>query len=245
MVLKLKIMKHQYHVTGLTCSKCEVKVKSALLALPFVNAVQVSKETNSASVTMDKHITLAELNTAVAAAGNYTISENFQNEEIKNSTWLITYSPLLLIFGYIVTITLFIQLSKDHFDLMVWMRHFMAGFFLTFSFFKLLNLKGFADSYRMYDIVAMKIPAWAYLYPFVELTLGLAYLVNFEQLFTNLTTLVVMSISIVGVIKSVVNKSKIRCACLGAVFNLPMTTVTIVEDAIMILMSAMMLILTF
>jgi hypothetical protein len=38
------------------------------------------------------------------------------------------------------------------------------------------------------------------------------------------------------------NKRKIRCACLGAVFNLPMSTITIIEDGLMILMSLTMLI---
>jgi hypothetical protein len=50
-----------------------------------------------------------------------------------------------------------------------------------------------------------------------------------------------MSISIIGVLQSVLNKKKIQCACLGAVFNLPMSTVTIIEDALMIAMSGLML----
>ena len=124
---------------------------------------------------------------------------------------------------------------------MQWMQHFMAGFFLVFSFFKFLNLKGFAESYVMYDVVAKRIPAWAYIYAFVELALGIAYLVNFNPLITNTITFIVMSISIIGVLQSVLNKKKIQCACLGAVFNLPMSTVTIIEDALMIVMSGIMI----
>jgi hypothetical protein len=41
----------------------------------------------------------------------------------------------------------------------------------------------------------------------------------------------------------VLNKKKIQCACLGAVFNLPMSTVTIIEDALMIAMSGAMILL--
>ena len=124
---------------------------------------------------------------------------------------------------------------------MQWMRHFMAGFFLVFSFFKMLNLKGFAESYVMYDVVAKRLPAWAYIYAFTELALGIAFLINFNPLITNSVTFVVMSISIIGVLQSVLNKKKIQCACLGAVFNLPMSTVTIIEDALMIAMSGLML----
>ncbi|HEX7367596.1 MAG TPA: hypothetical protein VF273_10895 [Pelobium sp.] len=59
----------------------------------------------------------------------------------------------------------------------------------------------------------------------------------------NLITLGVMSVSIIGVLQSVFNKSKIQCACLGAVFNLPMSTVTIIEDGLMITMSLAMLVI--
>jgi hypothetical protein len=44
------------------------------------------------------------------------------------------------------------------------------------------------------------------------------------------------------VLQSVLNKQKIKCACLGAVFNLPMSTITIIEDGLMIAMSVTMLI---
>lgn len=124
---------------------------------------------------------------------------------------------------------------------MQWMTHFMAGFFLVFSFFKLLNLKGFAESYAMYDVVAKKVSAWAYFYAFIELGLGISYLLNYNPLVTNVVAFIVMSLSIIGVLQSVFNKKKIQCACLGAVFNLPMSTVTIIEDGLMILMSGIMI----
>jgi hypothetical protein len=47
-----------------------------------------------------------------------------------------------------------------------------------------------------------------------------------------------MSLSIVGVLRSVLKRRAIRCACLGTVFNLPMSTITIIEDGLMIAMSA-------
>ena len=111
-----------------------------------------------------------------------------------------------------------------------------------FSFFKLLNLKGFAESYVMYDVVARKIPIWAYIYAFTELILGLAFLTGFNPLITNSGTFLVMSVSIIGVLQSVLNKKKIQCACLGVIFNLPMSTVTIIENALMIIMSGLMII---
>ena len=123
------------------------------------------------------------------------------------------------------------------------MNKFMAGFFIAFSFFKLLNLKAFADSYSMYDIIAEKIKIWGYIYAFLELVLGILYVINFNPILLNTFTALLMSVSLIGVLKSVLNKKKIQCACLGTVFNLPMSTLTIVEDSLMIVMSLAMLIL--
>jgi hypothetical protein len=78
-------------------------------------------------------------------------------------------------------------------------------------------------------------------YAFIELALGLAYATGFQPILTNIITFAVMLVSIIGVLQSVLNKRKIKCACLGAVFNLPMSTVTIIEDALMIAMSAGMI----
>jgi hypothetical protein len=158
-------------------------------------------------------------------------------ETAEKKSWLATYKPILLVFLYISAATLVTGGSQ-------WMNHFMAGFFLVFSFFKLLDLEGFADGYSTYDIIAKRWRGWAYVYAFIELGLGFAYLANLPVVPVSAVTFVVMSISIVGVLQSVLNKRKIQCACLGAVFNLPMSTITIMEDALMIAMSAGMLITT-
>lgn len=233
-------MVHKYQITGMTCTSCESKVKSALLLVENVTTVEVSKEENSATITMNKHITLTDLQKALDS--KYQISAIHHNEmEEQAKSWFETYKPILLIFFYISLITVLIQFKNEKINLMEGMQHFMAGFFLVFSFFKLLNLKGFAESYVMYDVLAKKIPVWGYIYALIELALGIAFLINFNPLLTNSITFIVMSVSIIGVLQSVLNKKKIQCACLGAIFNLPMSTVTIIEDALMIVMSGIMI----
>lgn len=233
-------MTHKYQLTGMTCSSCEAKVKSALMTIENVTAVEVAKDTNSATITMDKHISITDFQKVLDS--KYQISAINHNEiEEQAKSWLETYKPILLIFFYISLVTIAIQFKNENFNLMEAMQHFMTGFFLVFSFFKLLNLKGFAESYVMYDVIAKQIPVWGYVYAIIELGLGIGYLTNFNPLLTNWITFIVMTISIVGVLQSVLNKKKIQCACLGAVFNLPMSTVTIIEDGLMIVMSGIMI----
>lgn len=236
-------MVHTYQLDGMTCAKCEEKVKSALLDVEHVSEVEVSKDESTATVTMDEHVDLPVLRGALESAGDqYRISAKEHNEAAEQGkSWLATYKPILLIFGYITAATLLVQAGNESFDLMQWMRHFMAGFFLTFSFFKIMDLKGFAQNYVAYDIIARRFPAWAYVYAFTELALGLAFLTGFNPVLTNAVTFAVMSVSIVGVLRTVLDKKQIQCACLGTIFDFPMSTVTIIEDAMMIAMSGSML----
>ncbi len=240
-------MTHTYNVTGITCGSCEKKVTDALKALPDVKNISIDRQNNAVTIEMSKHIATETLQVALQAYPKYQLTEQisapvvpvFAEEETRS--WLATYRPLILVFGYITVVSVLTGTVNGVWNVWEAMRLFMAGFFLVFSFFKLLDLTGFADSYSMYDIVAKKIRAWGYIYPFVELALGVAFLTNFQPILVNGITFLVMTVSIIGVLQSVLNKRKIKCACLGAVFNLPMSTVTIIEDLLMIGMSLLML----
>ena len=233
-------MVHKYQITGMTCSSCEAKVKSALLMVDNVTHVEVSLQDHSTTITMDKHVPLKELQKALDPKYQIIALEHNEMTE-QTKSWFETYKPILLIFFYITLTTVLIQINNQQFDLMQWMRHFMAAFFLVFSFFKLLNLKGFAESYAMYDILARRFPSWAYIYAFIELALGIGYMIDFNPIVINTVSFFVMSVSIIGVLKIVLNKQQIQCACLGDIFHLPMSIVTIIEDALMIIMAAFML----
>lgn len=233
----------------MTCGGCQAKVQALLSKVTGIKNVMIDLTKGQVAIDTDKHISTPELAEALKDYPKYQISESNHNyhdttansELDETKSWIETYKPLLLIFGYIVAVTILIEVINGAFIWTRWMEHFMGGFFLVFSFFKLLNLKGFAESYSMYDIVAKKWCGWGYAYAFTELALGVAFLTGFNPLLTNAVTFIVMSVSIVGVLQSVLSKRRIKCACLGDVFNLPMTTITVIEDALMIGMSVIML----
>ena len=241
-------MTHTYNITGMTCNGCVAKAKSELLKLGDVTEANVQLAAPQATITMQKHIAVQTLQSALNKAGDYTITEadggmNHPLQTAENASWFSTYKPVLLIGAYILGTTVLLEGVNGAFNVKAWMSNFMAAFFLTFSFFKLLDVKGFAESYSAYDIVAKQWRGWAYIYPFIELSLGLAYLLHVNPHLTSAITFIVMTVSIVGVLQTVLNKRKIKCACLGGVFNLPMSTITIIEDALMICMSVVMIFL--
>lgn len=121
------------------------------------------------------------------------------------------------------------------------MTDFMGIFFIVFGSFKLWNWKNFADAYQIYDVIAQQSITYAYGYPLIEIGLGTLYLLQMFPLFTNITTFIVMLISAYGVAIELQKKRTIPCACLGLVFQIPMTYVTLAEDLIMAIMALYMI----
>ena len=89
----------------MTCGSCEAKVKSSLLMLPNVTEVEVSKEKQSATITMDRHIADSTFQNALDKKYSITATEHNETAEQAKS-WLAIYKPILVIFAYITTIAI-------------------------------------------------------------------------------------------------------------------------------------------
>lgn len=239
-------MTNSYVIEGMHCQSCVAKIKGALERVGGVLSARVSLSPPNAEVDMSDSIPLSSLNGAVHGVGAYLLKEpdNQENHAAQleeTEAGAERLYPLALIVGYIVgTIFLIATVSND-WSLHRLMNHFMGGFFLVFSFFKLLDLPGFAGAYSSYDLITRRVPIWGYVYPFIELLLGVAYIAAWMPFLINTVTLVLMIAGAAGVLKSLLSKQAIQCACLGTVLNLPMTKVTLVEDLGMALMAGAML----
>jgi len=166
-------------------------------------------------------------------------------EHIKNSkqSFLKTYWPLIVAFALVVAYVLFGQLMHG-WNIKNAMTDFMGSFFLIFGIAKLFNLNEFASLFKQYDVIAQRISGYAYAYPFIELALAFCYLTQRFLLPANIITLIIMGVGAVGVGIALYKKSDITCACLGSLFNIPLTTVTLIENTLMVLMAIIMLILS-
>ena len=149
--------------------------------------------------------------------------------------------PLLSIFSLIILLTFGTALYQHNLTLMNLMMLSMAFFFLVFGLFKLNNLKGFAKAYAMYDVIAMKSKSYAIAYPFIEIVLGLMYIYAYGGVYRDIFTFIIMSVSGYGVWKALQAKEEIQCACLGTVFKVPMTKVTLSENLFMAFMALYMI----
>lgn len=229
-------MNKTYKIEGMHCQSCVAKISDALKDFPL--KVEVTLNPPQAVFSGDNIPDINQLNEVVAKAGNYRFKEAdatpISSEEKKS--WFKTYYPLFLIVGLISIVSI-----KGSETLHDWMLHFMAGFFIVFSFFKFLDLKGFRDAYYTYDLLAKRWYDYGLIYPFLELGLGLAFLFKIQLISALWFSIILMGFSSLGVIQALSKKQKIRCACLGTVLNLPMSTITLVEDLGMVAMSIFML----
>ena len=108
--------------------------------------------------------------------------------------------------------------------------HAMAGFFLVFGGFKLIDLKGFAEGYATYDLLAMRWRIYGYVYPFLEIAFGLIMLAGFHPDWLLWTEVVLMLFSGTGVVLAMRKQSDVQCVCLGTVLKVPLTTVSVLEN---------------
>ncbi len=244
----------QASIEGMHCGSCENKIRNALVALPTVTDASVSTKIGLAEIHSSDDMSEDSIRDAITGAGDYRVTEVRRSESISaptkpaaaqnatvNDSPPESLYPLFLIVGFIVGVTLLVAWSSNDWRFEPMMRHFMAGFFIVFSFFKLLDPPGFVSAYRGYDLLARRSAAWAWAYPYVELALGVMYLMALIPIVTNIITLILMLIGAIGVLKALLDKRTIRCACLGTALNLPMTKVTLVEDLTMALMAIAML----
>lgn len=239
-------MKHIYTVSGMTCNGCRTSVEEKLNKLPDVIKASVNLETSEATIEMVNNISTETLQQTIS--NKYSISEkNIFNSASKNSieekSDLQQLFPLFLIFGYIIAAS--VMLNVKPWETNGFMLDFMGLFYIVFSFFKFLDLKGFPESFKMYDPLAKVMPVYGWVYPFIEAILGIMFLMRIEIPVVLIATVIILGITTIGVTKTLLDKKTIQCACLGTALKLPMTKATFIENSIMIVMAIIMLIKTY
>lgn len=253
-------MMQTFDIKGMTCNGCRAGVEKKLSEVEGVSSVVVSLEMEEATVVMDDSLSIADLKNALPekysitpqllskaaletqenSSGVFSKAKNASNKTESEPSKLQQLKPLFLILFYITIATVLLNYKTANWQSA--MLDFMGLFYIVFSFFKMLDVKGFASSFQMYDPLAKRIPTYGTIYPFIETALGLMFLMRFQIEIALIATLVILGITTIGVTKTLMDKKAIQCACLGTALKLPMTEATFIENAIMIVMAVVMLI---
>jgi len=229
-------MEQQFLIHGMNCSSCKAIIEYSLKDIQYIQKAEVHLEAKTLGVTsertldpqtLEQHLPEKYSLELVGAAASTPPTE-FSPETSK----LQQLKPLFLIFFYLFAASVGMHLSD--WNTGAFMLEFMGLFYIVFSFFKFLDLRGFAQSFPMYDPLAKALPLYAWVYPFIETLLGLSFLSRTAIDWALWATLVVLGITTLGVLRVLLNKQQIRCACLGTVLQLPMTEATLIENILMI-----------
>ena len=233
----------------MTCDSCKSTILQNLNELQEIEAVEVDREKGEAIIFMTNNIEISKLQNALPSKFHISEKEIDDSPALPNKSTLEIdqeqsklqqLKPLLIILTYISVAS--ILMNYKNWSSNEAMLDFMGLFYIVFSFFKMLDLKGFPESFRMYDPLAKRLPIYGRIYPFIETGLGLMLLMRYEVKIALIITLFVLGVTTIGVTKTLLDKKSIRCACLGTVLKLPMTEATFIENIIMIVMAISMLI---
>jgi hypothetical protein len=169
-------------------------------------------------------------------------SSKTHKRERKRGLSVGDYLPLIVIVVLTMAAAAARSAALGQWNAMEWMHDFMGFFLVVFSMFKFFDMPGFADGFQMYDLLAKPFRPYAFVYPFIELGLGLAYLARWNPVVTYSVTIGVMLWGAAGVLLALKKGLDINCACMGTVLKVPLSTVALVEDLGMAAMAGVMLV---
>jgi len=232
-------MKSIFKISGMTCNGCKLSVEDKLSSLDGVDKAYVDLTKGEAIVHSKSPISFSLISDSLPPKYKITRTANSQNNETIKVSKIKQLKPLFIILTYISITSLL--LNFKNWDSTNAMLDFMGLFYIIFSFFKILDINGFSISFRMYDPLAKKVPLYGIIYPFIEILLGVMFLTRIEVELAIILTIIVLGITTIGVTQTLLSKKSISCACLGTTLKLPMTEATFIENALMIIMSFILL----
>lgn len=161
-------------------------------------------------------------------------SRNKQTEQIK----------LAFVFGLIFAVSYLLFSMSESSTLQELLRWYTGIFLLTFASIKLIDYKKFVMMFSVYDIIAKRFKLYAYAYPFIFLALAGLYFTDMLPIFRNFTALFVALIAGIAMFQDIfLHKNQFSCGILGNIIRLPFTTVSLIEDAALVGLATMALVL--
>lgn len=145
-----------------------------------------------------------------------------------------TYTPVIAIFA--VTLLLSLAFSFSGAGLNVYtLELFVALTMAVLAIQKLQDLNSFSNSFITYDLLAMKVIPYAYVYPFLEAFVGVAMIAALPVYLVAPISLFIGSVGAISVIKAVyIDKRELKCACVGGDSNVPLGFISLTENVFMI-----------
>jgi hypothetical protein len=147
-----------------------------------------------------------------------------------------------------IIIVISFAISQLYYDFPLWsmmdMQILMGVWFLIFGVMKLPDIRWFAILFRQYDPLAKYVSWYALIYPFIEIGLWILYLRYMQMKYSlpmNTLTALITGITSLGIIYTLYQGSKIKCACMWNKMTTPLWRPSLIEQIWMCIMALWMI----
>ena len=232
-----------FEIKGMTCEGCVQTIKNKLELENEIIEANITLNESKLILISKKDYKAKDLDKIIKNVGSYSFHNKNKTNNYKQNKlldYIKTYKPILLALFFVILLA-FISSIEKSFVYKEFFRLYMGYFFIIFSFLKLQNVNQFALSFSKYDPITQKYFKFGVIYPFIELSLGILFILNLFGLFINILTIIIFIPQTIGVIIKLRNNEKISCACIGTSIEIPISNLTILENLIMCLMAIYMI----
>jgi len=175
--------------------------------------------------------------------GGYDDLVNYFNETTLKQEGT-TYQPIAAIFSttFLMALATCFAITQSIGPIRV-VELFIAISMCVLGIMKLRDLYSFSNQFLGYDLLAMKWPPYAYIYPFAETLAGVFMISGALIWLAAPTALIIGSIGFASVFKAVyIDKRELKCACVGGNSNVPLGFISLTENIMMMVMAVWMLV---
>lgn len=146
------------------------------------------------------------------------------------------YTPVITIFATALLTALAVVFADNSTaGVMRLIELFVALTMVMLAIQKLRDLYTFSNSFITYDVLAMKLIPYAYVYPFLEAYAGLGMIAGLSAIMVAPVAIFIGSVGAISVIKAVyVDKRQLSCACVGGDSKVPLGFVSLTENLFML-----------
>ncbi|MEH3108019.1 MAG: glutaredoxin domain-containing protein [Sphingomonas fennica] len=150
-----------------------------------------------------------------------------------------SYRPVVAVFAVAALIALAIgHLLGEPPVTVAGAGRFVAAAMMLLAMLKLQDVDRFATMFLGYDLLAQRLPPYAYAYPALELAAGGLMLAGLWPALSIPIAATIGGIGAVSVVKAVyVERRSLKCACVGGGSNVPLGFVSLTENVMMVAMA--------
>ncbi|WP_110187161.1 MauE/DoxX family redox-associated membrane protein [Pokkaliibacter plantistimulans] len=128
-------------------------------------------------------------------------------------------------------------------EMLGWLHDFVGLLLLLMAMFKVFDLDNFVSNFTRFDFLGRHLRLYAYLYPALEVVLGIGLLSHYQPEIMYIATATLLSFSALGICDALIRGLDIGCPHLGRLLGVRLSLFTLLEEVAIALLALMMLVI--